>query len=178
MLVVIEEIVSVCLTGKALSRRVGRSRILCKKVGEFGVFQGCSALTLDAKGRMSIPARHRDALTEQVQGHLTLTRHPDGCLLVYPRSVWEHKREQIANFPMSARALQRLLLGNASDVDMDGSGRILVSPELRSAAKLVKDVMLLGMGNHFELWDAAEWARREAEDLANGMGGILEQFSF
>lgn len=142
------------------------------------MFQGSSALTLDAKGRVSIPTKHRDALVSQVEGRLTLTRHPDGCLLLYPRNVWEKKREQIANFPMSARPLQRLLLGNASDVDMDGSGRILVSPELRTAAQLTRDVMLLGMGSHFEIWDAAEWARREAEDLAKGMPEVLEQFSF
>lgn len=142
------------------------------------MFQGSSALTLDAKGRISIPTRHRDALLSQVEGRLTLTRHPDGCLLVYPRSVWEKKREQIANFPMSARPLQRLLLGNAQDVDMDGSGRILVAPELRNAAGLTREVMLLGMGSHFELWDAAEWARREAEDLAKGMPEVLEEFSF
>ena len=80
------------------------------------VFQGSSALTLDAKGRISIPTRHRDALMSQADGRLTLTRHPDGCLLVYPRPEWE-KREQIAAFPMSARALQRLLLGNAQDVE-------------------------------------------------------------
>jgi MraZ protein len=113
-----------------------------------------------------------------VEGRLTLTRHPDGCLLLYPRNVWEKKREQIANFPMSARPLQRLLLGNAQDVDMDGSGRILVAPELRNAAGFTREVMLLGMGSHFELWDAAEWARREAEDLAKGMPEVLEQFSF
>src|SRR3546814_16850328 len=83
---------------------------------------------------MSIPTRHRDALVAQVEGRLTLTRHPDGCLLVYPRSVWEKKREQIATFPMGARPLQRLLLGSAHDVDMDGSGRILVSHELLNAA--------------------------------------------
>jgi MraZ protein len=142
------------------------------------LFQGSSALTLDAKGRISIPTRHRDALTSQVEGRLTLTRHPDGCLLLYPRNVWEKKREQIANFPMSARPLQRLLLGNAQDVDMDGSGRILVAPELRNAAGFTREVMLLGMGSHFELWDAAEWARREAEDLAKGMPEVLEQFSF
>ena len=142
------------------------------------MFQGCSALTLDVKGRISIPTRHRDALLSQVEGRLTLTRHPDGCLLVYPRAVWEKKREQIANFPMSARPLQRLLLGNALDVDMDGSGRILVSPELRSAASLTREVMLLGMGSHFELWDSAEWARREAEDLAKGMPEVLAEFSF
>lgn len=151
---------------------------MCKKVGKEIVFQGCSALTLDAKGRVSIPTRHRDALLSQVEGRLTLTRHPDGCLLVYPRAVWEKKREQIANFPMSARPLQRLLLGNAQDVEMDGSGRILVSPELRSAAGLTREVMLLGMGSHFELWDAAEWARREAEDLAKGMPEVLAEFSF
>jgi len=142
------------------------------------VFQGSSALTLDAKGRMTIPARHRDALADQVAGRLTLTRHPDGCLLVYPRTVWEQKREQIANFPMSARPLQRLLLGSAQDVDMDGAGRILIAPELRAAVGLTRDAMLLGMASHFELWDAAEWARREAEDLAKGMPAALEQFSF
>jgi len=142
------------------------------------VFQGSSALSLDAKGRINVPARHRDALMEQAAGRLTLTRHPDGCLLVYPRPEWERKREQIAAFPMQARALQRLLLGNAQDVEIDGSGRILVAPELRSAAGMAKDVMLLGMGAHFELWDAAALARREADDLSQGMGDVLNQFSF
>ena len=142
------------------------------------VFQGSSALTLDAKGRINVPTRHRDALLLQAQGCLTLTRHPDGCLLVYPRPVWEIKREQIAAFPMQARALQRLLLGNAQDVEIDGSGRILVAPELRSAAGMTRDAMLLGMGAHFELWDEACLARREAEDLQQGMGDVLNQFSF
>ena len=142
------------------------------------MFQGSSALTLDAKGRLSIPARHRDALISQVEGRLTLTRHPDGCLLVYPRPVWEIKRAEIAALPMAARPLQRLLLGGANDVDIDGSGRVLVSPELRSAAGLTKEVMLLGMGSHFELWDAAAWAEREAEDLAKGIPEALNHFSF
>ena len=142
------------------------------------MFQGSSALSLDAKGRINVPARHRDALMEQAAGRLTLTRHPDGCLLVYPRPEWERKREQIAAFPMQARALQRLLLGNAQDVEIDGSGRILVAPELRSAAGMAKDVMLLGMGAHFELWDAAALARREADDLSQGIGDVLNQFSF
>lgn len=142
------------------------------------VFQGSSALTLDAKGRMSIPARHRDALMAQAEGRLTLTRHPDGCLLVYPRPAWEVKREQIAAFPMSARPLQRLLLGNAQDVELDSAGRILVAAELRQAAGLEKDVMLMGLGSHFELWDAATLAHREAEDLKNCMADALSQFSF
>jgi len=142
------------------------------------VFQGSSALTLDSKGRINIPARHRDALLKQAEGRLTITRHPDGCLLVYPRPEWEKKREQIAAFPMQARALQRLLLGNAQDVEIDSAGRVLVAPELRQAAKLTREVMLLGMGGHFELWDAAELAKREAEDLASGMSAALDQFSF
>lgn len=142
------------------------------------MFQGSSALTLDAKGRISIPTRYRDALAEQAGGSLTLTRHPDGCLLVYPRPEWEKKREQIAGFPMTARALQRLLLGNAQDVELDGSGRVLIAPELRTAAGMTREVMLLGMGAHFELWDAASLARREAEDLAQGMPEVLNQFSF
>lgn len=142
------------------------------------MFQGSSALSLDAKGRINVPARHRDALIEQAAGRLTLTRHPDGCLLMYPRPEWERKREQIAAFPMQARALQRLLLGNAQDVEIDGSGRILVAPELRTAAGMTKEVMLLGMGAHFELWDAAALARREADDLSQGMGDVLNQFSF
>ncbi len=142
------------------------------------MFQGSSALTLDAKGRINVPTRHRDALVEQAKGRLTLTRHPDGCLLVYPRPEWEAKREQIAAFPMSARALQRLLLGNAQDVEIDSSGRILVAPELRAAAGFTRDVMLLGMGAHFELWDAAALARREAADLSQGVGDVLNQFSF
>ncbi|RYZ68141.1 MAG: division/cell wall cluster transcriptional repressor MraZ, partial [Proteobacteria bacterium] len=90
------------------------------------MFQGSSALTLDAKGRVSIPTRHRDALMIQAEGRLTLTRHPDGCLLVYPRPIWETKREQIAAFPMQARGLQRLLLGSAQDVELDGTGAELL----------------------------------------------------
>lgn len=142
------------------------------------MFQGSSALTLDAKGRVNIPTRHRDALVEQAHGRLTITRHPDGCLLIYPRPEWEAKRDQIAAFPMQARALQRLLLGNAQDVEIDGTGRVLIAPELRAAANLGRDTMLLGMGAHFELWDAAALAKREAEDLSAGLPEVLNQFSF
>lgn len=142
------------------------------------VFQGSSALTLDGKGRVNIPTRHRDALVEQAHGRLTITRHPDGCLLVYPRPVWEVKRDQIAAFPMQARALQRLLLGNAQDVEIDSAGRVLIAPELRTAANLSRDTMLLGMGTHFELWDAASLAQREAQDLSAGLPDALSQFAF
>ncbi|HXE20391.1 division/cell wall cluster transcriptional repressor MraZ [Castellaniella sp. UC4442_H9] len=142
------------------------------------MFQGSSALTLDAKGRMSIPSRHRDVLLATEEGRLTLTRHPDGCLLLYPRSIWEAKREQIAALSASARSLQRLLLGSAQDVEMDGAGRILVSPELRVAAGLEREVMLLGLGSNFELWDRPTWEARSIEDVNKLDASILEQISF
>jgi len=142
------------------------------------VFQGASALNLDAKGRMSIPARHRDVLAMQCEGRLTLTRHPHGCLLFFPRPVWESHRQQIAAWPMSARAWQRIFLGNASDVEMDSAGRILVAPELRTAVGLSREVMLLGMGSHFEIWDAAKLADSESEAIAGGLPDVLANFSF
>lgn len=142
------------------------------------MFQGSNALTLDAKGRMSIPARYRDALLADEQGGLTLTQHPDGCLMLYPRSTWATKRIQIAALPAVARPLQRLLLGSALDVDMDGSGRILVSPELRAAAGLTREVMLLGLGSNFELWDREQWEARSLQDVKQLDPAILEQLSF
>ena len=152
--------------------------LFCANLWGYLVFQGSSALTLDTKGRINVPTRHRDALIEQAHGRLTITRHPDGCLLVYPRPEWERKREQIAAFPVQARGLQRLMLGNAQDVDIDSAGRVLVAPELRAASNLARDVMLLGMGGHFELWDAALLAAREAQDLSGGLPEVLSQFSF
>lgn len=142
------------------------------------MYQGASALSMDAKGRMSIPARHRDALVVQSEGRVTLTKHPHGCLLLFPRPVWEQHREQIASWPMSARAWQRIFLGNACDVDMDSAGRILISPELRNAVGLSRDVMLLGMGSHFEIWDAAKLDESEAQAIAGGMPDVLNDFSF
>jgi MraZ protein len=142
------------------------------------VFQGASSLNLDAKGRMTVPSKHRDALTVQCEGRVTLTKHPHGCLLLFPRPVWESHREQIAAWPMSARAWQRIFLGNACDVDMDSAGRILISPELRSAVGLTRDVMVLGMGSHFEIWDAAKLAESESQAIANGMPDVLSDFSF
>lgn len=142
------------------------------------MFQGSSALSLDAKGRLSVPSRHRDALQVQCEGQLTLTRHPDGCLLVYPRSAWEEKRREIIAFPATARALQRLLLGHAIDVELDGSGRMLISPELRDAARIEKDVLLLGMGTHFELWDRQTHDALEARALEAGLPASVGDFSF
>ncbi len=142
------------------------------------MFQGASALNLDAKGRMTIPAKHRDALMVQCEGRATVTRDPHGCLLFFPRPTWEAHREQIASWPMSARAWQRIFLGNAQDVELDSAGRILIPPELRTAVGLQRDVMLLGMGTHFEIWDAVKLAESEAAAMAAGMPDVLSNFSF
>ena len=142
------------------------------------IFQGASALSLDAKGRLAVPARHRDALAALCGGQLTLTKHPEGCLMVFPRPAWETFRDKVAALPMSASGWKRIFLGNAMDVEVDGAGRVLVSPELRAAAGLSKDVMLLGMGSHFELWDAERYAAHEAEVMAQAMPDALQDFTF
>ena len=142
------------------------------------MFQGASSLTLDTKGRLSVPTRYRDVLSGAAAGQLTITRHPHGCLMIFPRNEWEIFRTRIASMPMSAQWTKRLFLGNAMDVDMDATGRILVSPELRAATSMSKDTTLLGMGNHFELWDAATYAAEQAAQLKGGMPDVLKDFSF
>ena len=141
------------------------------------MFQGASSLSLDAKGRLSMPTRHRDALSTAA-GQLTITKHPHGCLMVFPRDEWEKFRSRIAALPMDAQWWRRIFLGNAMDVEMDASGRVLVSPELRAAAGIAKDAVLLGMGSYLELWDAPTYAAKEAEAMQAEMPDVLKDFSF
>jgi len=142
------------------------------------VFQGASALAMDAKGRLAVPTRHRDLLQGLCAGQLTVTKHPEGCLMLFPRPAWENFRDRIAALPMSASGWKRIFLGNAIDVEIDASGRVLIAPELRNAAGLQKDVMLLGMGSHFELWDAAAYALHEAQVMQSELPAALKDFSF
>ena len=142
------------------------------------MFQGASSLSLDNKGRLSVPTRHRDVLAAVASGQLTITRHPHGCLMVFPRPAWEQFRQRIAELPMAAQWWKRILLGNAMDVEIDGTGRVLVSPELRAAAKLDKETVLLGMGNHFELWDKATYEAQEAQAMQGDMPDVFKDFSF
>ena len=142
------------------------------------MFQGASSLSLDAKGRLSVPTRHRDVLSATAGGLLTITKHPHGCLMIFPRPEWEAFRQRIAQLPMSAQWWKRIFLGNAQDVEMDAQGRVLIAPELRNAAGITKEAMLLGMGNHFELWDAATYAAQEAEAMRGEMPDAFKDFSF
>ena len=142
------------------------------------VFQGPAALTLDGKGRIAMPARHREVLSAMGVSQLTITKHPEGSLMIFPRPAWETFREKVAALPMSASGWKRIFLGNAMDVEIDASSRVLIAPELRTAAGLSRDVMLLGMGSHFELWDAARYAEHEAQVMASEMPDALKDFSF
>ena len=142
------------------------------------MFQGASSLSLDAKGRLSVPTRHRDVLAATASSQLTITKHPHGCLMVFPRPEWEKFRERLAQLPMSAQWWKRIFLGNTMDVDMDGTGRVLISPELRAAAGLTKEAVLLGMGNHFELWDKATYDEQEAQAMQGEMPDAFKDFSF
>lgn len=157
--------------------KVAESANLWGVVGSFQ-FQGPTELALDGKGRISVPTRHREALSALGQGQLTITKHPHGCLMIFPRPTWEVFRDKVAALPMSAAGWRRVFLGNALDVEMDASGRVLVAPELRKAAGLDKDVTLLGVGSHFELWDTQRYAAHEAEVMAQPMPESLQDFTF
>ncbi len=124
------------------------------------MFRGVTALNLDAKGRMAIPTRHREQLQECCASQLVITVDADRCLLLYPAPEWseiEAKLEALPSFNKAARTLQRLYIGHAHEVEMDGQGRILLPPELRKFANLGKRVALVGQGKKFELWDEETW---------------------
>ena len=142
------------------------------------VFQGPAGLTLDGKGRIAMPSRHREVLAAMGCNQLTITKHPEGSLMIFPRPAWENFRERVAALPMEASGWKRIFLGNAMDVDIDASSRVLIAPELRLSAGLVRDVMLLGMGSHFELWDATRYAEHEARVMQSAMPDALKSFSF
>ncbi|MDZ7810405.1 MAG: division/cell wall cluster transcriptional repressor MraZ [Arhodomonas sp.] len=133
------------------------------------MFRGVTHINLDAKGRIAFPSRYRERLQSLCEGELVLTVDRDHCLLVYPLPEWETIEQKLVNLPglnRTARRLQRLLIGHATECQLDGNGRILVPPPLREFASLDKRTVLIGQGNKFELWDEAEWLRRRAEWLA------------
>jgi MraZ protein len=133
-----------------------------------GTFHGATVVTLDAKGRLAIPTRHRAALLADAR-HLVLTAHPEGCVLLYPPAAWEPVRTQAQSFPSfhpQASWWKRLLLGFEEHVQPDGSGRILLSGALRQHARLERDAMLVGQGHYFELWDSARWDDKLAQALS------------
>ena len=146
------------------------------------MFRGATALNLDAKGRLVVPTRHRDALLGQSGGSLVMTAHPHRCLLLYPLAAWEPIEQKINSLPSFdpvASSWKRLLLGHAEEMPLDASGRLLVSPVLRELAGLEKQAMLVGQGGHFELWSMEGWRSQMERALSpeNGLPAALENFS-
>jgi len=130
------------------------------------LFRGVNNISLDAKGRMAIPTRFRESLRSSCASQLVITVDTDRCLLIYPLPEWqeiEHKLVKLPSLNKAARDLLRMLMGNATDVEMDGQGRILIPPALRDYAKLEKKAVMIGQGHKFELWNEESWNSRLSE---------------
>lgn len=133
------------------------------------MFRGATLVNLDSKGRLSVPTRYREQLIEAASGQMVCTidiHHP--CLLLYTLPEWEiieHKLSRLSSMNPLERRVQRLLLGHASECQMDNAGRLLLAPVLRQHAGLTKQVMLVGQFNKFELWDETTWHQRIKEDI-------------
>ncbi|MBA2650135.1 MAG: division/cell wall cluster transcriptional repressor MraZ [Legionella sp.] len=125
------------------------------------MFRGINAITIDTKGRLAIPTRYRDALSCENNKSLVITIDTgQRCLLLYTQDQWqiiEDNLQKLPSFNEAARRIQRLLIGHATDVDMDANGRVLLPPILREYAQLEKDVVMIGQGNKFEVWSKKLW---------------------
>jgi MraZ protein len=126
------------------------------------LFRGGSTVNLDAKGRLAFPTRYRADLLERCEGRVVLTVHDDRCLLMYPQPEWDEIERKLVRLPNQnkrTRTLQRMLLGHATELEMDRNGRILIPPRLREFAGLDKRVVLAGLGNKFEIWNEEAWEK-------------------
>lgn len=137
------------------------------------MFRGAQQVTMDAKGRVMLPARLRQLLDAHATQDLVLTIDMvEQCLLAYPMKSWEKIESSLLALPNldpQTRAIQRLILGNATELSPDAQGRILIPALLNDYAKLSKNVILLGQGNKFELWDENHWQKRSQEWLKSGV---------
>ena len=132
------------------------------------MFRGLSKVTLDAKGRLAIPSRYREKIIARSEGKLVTTVNRDLSLLIYPLPEWDELERKLMRLPTlhaETERLQSLLLGHATDVEMDNQGRVLLSRELREFAGLEQKAMLVGRGNRFALWDEQRWIERRTEWL-------------
>lgn len=133
------------------------------------MFRGLNGVNIDAKGRIVMPARNRERLQLDSKSDIVLTIDTEErCLLLYPLTEWEEIEKTLASLPSfnpAARRIQRLLIGHATDVEMDGHGRILLPPLLREYAGLNKRAVLVGQGKKFELWDEKHWEERRMQWL-------------
>lgn len=148
------------------------------------MFGGVTHLNLDPKNRIAVPAKYREMLNGQYGNRFTITLESPQCLLLYPEEIWTDVREKIQNLSTAAHPLvksyQRLVLGYAETVEMDKAGRILLSANLKNLTNLEKDVVLVGLGNRFELWDKTKWDLETGRALnlsQDDLAGLLNGFS-
>jgi MraZ protein len=149
------------------------------------MFRGATKVTLDDKGRMVMPTRYREAIAQRAQGKVVVTVDRDQCLLIYPQPDWEQVEQKLMSLPSlhaQSRRLQRLMVGHATDLELDGHGRFLVPPELRQFAGLGRHGMLIGQGNRFELWDETRWNERrdfwlKSEEASTDLPSELDSLS-
>jgi MraZ protein len=137
-------------------------------------FKGGPVLTLDGKGRLTVPARWRDLLMSAVGGQLMVSKSHVRCLSLFPRPVWDQFETRLNALPASADGLRRLYIGSATEVAIDGASRVLLPPELRAWAGLEREVIFMGLGNRFELWDRARYEAHEAAVLEQDMSSQLD----
>lgn len=133
------------------------------------MFRGANSINLDSKSRIAIPAKYRNRIVESAESHMIITRDPyDNCLLIFPLAHWEATEadlQSLSNSKPLHRRLKRIMLAHATEVDMDSNGRLLIPGVLREGANLNKEVMLIGQGKTFQLWNETEWNTLTEEDL-------------
>lgn len=137
------------------------------------MFRGLSSCQIDAKGRITVPAGYRAQMVEESNGSLIVTIDPEErILLLYPFPAWqaiEEKLESLPTFQPAARRIQRLLIGHATECELDRQGRILLPNLLREYADLDKNVMLVGQGKKIEIWNEPLWEDARATWLSNSV---------
>lgn len=142
------------------------------------MFRGITHLNVDTKGRLAMPSRYRDAINSESASQLVVTvDHTDRCLLIYPMKDWLKVEEQLmglSNMNRRARNVQRMVLGHASECELDGQGRILIPAPLREYAGLEKKTILVGQLNKFELWGADAWAAQTELMISEAQGSDFD----
>jgi len=147
------------------------SCIYCQ--GQADMYRGASGINIDVKGRMAVPTRYRASLLGDHACVVLTIDTEEKCLLLYPMAIWEEIEAKLAALPAfdpQARRIQRLLIGHATETEIDSQGRILLPPLLREYAGLEKRVVMVGQGRKFELWDEGHWQARRQSWLAETAG--------
>ena len=150
-----------------------------------GMFRGATKVTIDDKGRVVVPSRHRSLLVAHGDGRVVVTVDRDQCLLVYPVNEWEQIERRLMSLPSlhpQSRRLQRLMVGHATDLELDGHGRLTLTAELREFAGLTRAGMLVGQGNKLELWDETRWNEQrdvwlQSEQATTDLASELDSLS-